>query len=151
MALARGPLYLTLSASLCTNFGTRAGAARPACPEEQHRAPQASWHAGTQERRSAGSSQLSPVEVNLHTQCTQSRSSRTICGTMANSRRPPSPQLLEPALNKLTELSKLRSLVAGATLGPEAKHTALWCLDELPKLYAQLFRTDESRFWDAIS
>jgi hypothetical protein len=62
----------------------------------------------------------------------------------------PSPQLPEPALNKLTELSKLRSLVAGAVLGPEAKHTALWCLDELPKLYAQLFRTDESRFWDAI-
>jgi hypothetical protein len=60
------------------------------------------------------------------------------------------PHLPEPALNKLTELSKLRSLVAGAVLGPEAKHTALWCLDELPKLYAQLFRTDESRFWDAI-
>jgi len=53
-------------------------------------------------------------------------------------------------LYKLTELAKLRTLVAGAALAPEAKHSALWCLDALPKLYAELSRTDESRYWDAI-
>jgi hypothetical protein len=58
--------------------------------------------------------------------------------------------LLEPALNNLTELAKLRTLVRGAALTAEAKHSALWCLDELPKLYAELRRTDESRYWDAI-
>jgi hypothetical protein len=54
-------------------------------------------------------------------------------------------------LEKLMELAKLRTLVAGADLTPEAKHSALWCLDGLPKLYVELRRTDESRYWDAIS
>jgi hypothetical protein len=53
-------------------------------------------------------------------------------------------------LNNLTEIAKLRSLVTSATLDPEAKHSALWCLDQLPKLYAELRRTNESRYWDAI-
>jgi hypothetical protein len=53
-------------------------------------------------------------------------------------------------LTKLTELANLRTLVAGATLTAEAKHSALWCLDQLPGLYAELHRSDESRYWDAI-
>ncbi len=54
-------------------------------------------------------------------------------------------------MNDLTELAKLRTLVARAALTDEARHSALWCLDQLPKLYAEFRRTDESRFYDAIS
>jgi hypothetical protein len=54
-------------------------------------------------------------------------------------------------LNKLTELARLRTLVTGAVLTPDAKHSALWCLDQLPPLYAELSRTNESRYWDAIA
>jgi hypothetical protein len=53
-------------------------------------------------------------------------------------------------LNDLTELAKLRTLVADASLTDEAKHSALWCLNQLPRLYAEFRRTDESRFYDAI-
>jgi hypothetical protein len=48
------------------------------------------------------------------------------------------------------ELATFRTLVQTADLVADAKHTVLWCLDQLPKLYADLFRTDESRFADAI-
>ena len=49
-----------------------------------------------------------------------------------------------------TELAELRSLVQTADLAADVKHTALWGLDQLSKLYADLVRTDESRFADAI-
>ena len=48
------------------------------------------------------------------------------------------------------ELAKLHSLVQKANLAADMKHTALWGLDQLSKLYADLVRTDESRFADAI-
>ena len=49
-----------------------------------------------------------------------------------------------------TELAELRSLVQTADLAADVKHTALWGLDQLSRLYADLVRTDESRFADAI-
>jgi hypothetical protein len=54
-------------------------------------------------------------------------------------------------LKNLTELTKLRTLVVAATLTDEAKHTVLWCLDQLPKLYADYFLTYESRYPEAIT
>ena len=48
------------------------------------------------------------------------------------------------------ELARLHSLVQKANLAADVKHTALWGLDQLSKLYADLVRTDESRFADAI-
>jgi hypothetical protein len=48
------------------------------------------------------------------------------------------------------ELAKLRSLVKRAKLVADTEHSVLWCLDQLPKLYAEFCRTDESRFIDAI-
>jgi hypothetical protein len=50
----------------------------------------------------------------------------------------------------LAELVTLRTQVQSARLAEEAKHTALWCLDQLPKLYADFLCTYESRFADAI-
>jgi hypothetical protein len=48
------------------------------------------------------------------------------------------------------EITALRSLIEDAKLAPDAKHTALWCVDQLPKLYAEFERTNESRHGDAI-
>jgi hypothetical protein len=48
------------------------------------------------------------------------------------------------------ELATLRSLVQASNLAADVKHTALWGLDQLPQLYADFVRTDESRFADAI-
>jgi hypothetical protein len=48
------------------------------------------------------------------------------------------------------ELAKLKPLIQKANLAADVKHTALWGLDQLSKLYADLVRTDESRFADAI-
>ena len=48
------------------------------------------------------------------------------------------------------ELATLRSLVQSSNVAADVKHTALWGLDQLSKLYADLVRTDESRFADAI-
>jgi hypothetical protein len=50
----------------------------------------------------------------------------------------------------LAELVALRRLTQKARLTEEVRHTALWCLDQLPKLYADFRGTDESRFADAI-
>ena len=55
---------------------------------------------------------------------------------------------MPPAI--LAELAKLHTLVQKANLAADVKHTALWGLDQLSKLYADLVRTDESRFADAI-
>jgi hypothetical protein len=51
----------------------------------------------------------------------------------------------------MTELVTLRTLAQKANLTPEARHTALWCLDQLPPLYRDFSRTNESRFGDSIS
>jgi hypothetical protein len=48
------------------------------------------------------------------------------------------------------ELTELRTLVEGADLTAEARHTALWCLGQLPALYRDLRQTDEQRFFDGI-
>jgi hypothetical protein len=48
------------------------------------------------------------------------------------------------------ELTKLRGLVKRAKLVADTEHSVLWCLDQLPKLYAEFCRTYESRFVDAI-
>ena len=55
---------------------------------------------------------------------------------------------MPPAI--LAELAKLHTLVQKANLAADVKHTALWGLDQLSKMYADLVRTDESRFADAI-
>jgi hypothetical protein len=51
----------------------------------------------------------------------------------------------------IPELTSLRKAVARASLTPEVMHTTLYCLDQLPKLYADLGRTNESRFADTIA
>jgi hypothetical protein len=48
------------------------------------------------------------------------------------------------------EITALRTLIQAANLSPDAKHTALWCVDQLPRLYAEFESTNESRFGDAI-
>jgi hypothetical protein len=50
----------------------------------------------------------------------------------------------------LAELVALRTLLQKARLADEVRHAALWCLDQLPKLYADFCRTYESRFGDEI-
>jgi hypothetical protein len=48
------------------------------------------------------------------------------------------------------ELTKLRTLVKRAKLVADTEHAVLWCLDQLPKLYAEFCRTYEIRFREAI-
>jgi hypothetical protein len=48
------------------------------------------------------------------------------------------------------ELARIRALVKRAKLLADAEHGILWCLDQLPHLYAEFCRTCESRFGDAI-
>ena len=50
----------------------------------------------------------------------------------------------------LAEITALRSLVQRANLAAEVKHSALWCLDQLPPLYDEFRRNYESRFADSI-
>jgi hypothetical protein len=52
--------------------------------------------------------------------------------------------------NSPVELATLRALINTANLAADAKHTALWCVDQLPKLYADFGKTNERRFGDAI-
>jgi hypothetical protein len=52
--------------------------------------------------------------------------------------------------NSPAEITALRTLIETASLTPDAKHTALWCVDQLPRLYADFERTNERRFGDAI-
>jgi hypothetical protein len=52
--------------------------------------------------------------------------------------------------NSPAEITALRTLIQSASLSPDAKHTALWCVDQLPRLYADFERTNESRFGDTI-
>jgi hypothetical protein len=55
---------------------------------------------------------------------------------------------MEPA--RLTELVALRTLLMKARLVEEVRHAALWCLDQLPQLYADFRLCYESRFGDGI-
>jgi len=48
------------------------------------------------------------------------------------------------------ELTTLRALVQRANIVADVKHSVLWCLDQLPKLYTDFCRTNESRFADTI-
>jgi hypothetical protein len=48
------------------------------------------------------------------------------------------------------ELTALRTLVKRSKLVAETQHTILWCLDQLPKLYAEFCRTYDVRFGDEI-
>jgi hypothetical protein len=48
------------------------------------------------------------------------------------------------------EITSLRTLVKRAKLVADAEHTVLWCLDQLPKLYADFCRTCDIRFGDVI-
>jgi hypothetical protein len=50
-----------------------------------------------------------------------------------------------------TLLAALRKEVRAAAIPSEGKHTALWCLEQLPPLYAQFRQTSESRYSDEIS
>ncbi|HKI30654.1 MAG TPA: hypothetical protein VKA46_02090 [Gemmataceae bacterium] len=50
----------------------------------------------------------------------------------------------------LPELVALRTLLQKACLAEEVRHGALWCLDQLPQLYADFCRNYESRFGDGI-
>jgi hypothetical protein len=54
------------------------------------------------------------------------------------------------ALAAFPELARIRTLVKRARLLADAEHSILWCLDQLPHLYAEFCRTCESRFGDAI-
>jgi hypothetical protein len=49
-----------------------------------------------------------------------------------------------------TDLQAIRDLVAGTTLKPDVRQTVLTRFDQLPRLYADLARTYESRFADQI-
>jgi hypothetical protein len=49
------------------------------------------------------------------------------------------------------ELATLHNLARKADLTPEAKHITLYCLDQLPLLYADFSRTNEGRFGDSIT
>jgi hypothetical protein len=50
----------------------------------------------------------------------------------------------------LPELAAVRTLIETSDLSSEARHTALWCLGQLPRTYHELLRTQEQRFADAI-
>src|SRR4051794_33900799 len=49
-----------------------------------------------------------------------------------------------------SELTSLRASVQTANLVADAKHTALWCLDQLPKLYADFCQNHDARFSERI-
>ena len=48
-------------------------------------------------------------------------------------------------------LAVLADAVRAAALPSGRKHTARWCMGQLPALYAQLRQTSESRYSEAIS
>jgi hypothetical protein len=50
----------------------------------------------------------------------------------------------------LAEIVTLHALVQTADLAADAKHSVLWCLDQLPSLYAEFLRQYECRFADKI-
>jgi hypothetical protein len=48
------------------------------------------------------------------------------------------------------EFEAIREAVRAADLLDEKRHTVSWCLDQLPGLYREFARTNESRFGDEI-
>ena len=62
----------------------------------------------------------------------------------------PFPQEERMETDGLPELAALRTQVQSARLADDVRHASLWCVDQLPKLYEDFFRTYESRFADAI-
>jgi hypothetical protein len=48
------------------------------------------------------------------------------------------------------ELAGITTLVKAATIPSDASHTVVWCLEQLPKLYAKFYQTRESRYGDEI-
>jgi hypothetical protein len=48
------------------------------------------------------------------------------------------------------DLQAVQELVNTATLPDEARHTANWCLDQLPELYDKFSQTYDARYPEAI-
>ncbi len=49
------------------------------------------------------------------------------------------------------EIVAFQKLAQKAELSNEARHVTLWCVDQLPNLYENFRRTNESRFADSIA
>jgi hypothetical protein len=56
---------------------------------------------------------------------------------------------LDEALASL--FAALRKEVRAAAIPEDGKHTALWCIEQLPRLYAQFRQTSETRYSQEIS
>jgi hypothetical protein len=48
------------------------------------------------------------------------------------------------------ELAGITSLVKAANMPGDTSHTVVWCLEQLPGLYAKFCQTHESRYGDEI-
>ena len=48
------------------------------------------------------------------------------------------------------ELAGITSLVKAANMPGDTSHTVVWCLEQLPALYAKFCQTHESRYADEI-
>ena len=48
------------------------------------------------------------------------------------------------------ELAGIKSLVKTANMPGDTSHTVVWCLEQLPALYAKFCQTHESRYGDEI-
>ena len=48
------------------------------------------------------------------------------------------------------ELAGITSLVKAANVPGDTSHTVVWCLEQLPALYAKFCQTHESRYGDEI-
>lgn len=58
----------------------------------------------------------------------------------------------KPLINTVqVHFKALGAKVQAAALPVESKHTAVWCLEKLPTLYALFLQTNESRYGDEIS
>jgi hypothetical protein len=55
---------------------------------------------------------------------------------------------LDQAINSL--LVALRKEIQAAAIPSDCKHTAVWCIDQLPALYAKLRQSSESRYGEEI-
>src|SRR5437879_66703 len=49
------------------------------------------------------------------------------------------------------QLGAMADEVQAAVISGDAKHTALWCIGQLPNLYAKFGQTNESRYGDEIT
>src|SRR5262245_20571752 len=48
------------------------------------------------------------------------------------------------------ELTTIQGLLEGADLSPQSRQAALWCLQQLPGLYAEFSRTYDARYADEV-